>query len=166
MSYQEISVSLWKICWSNPRFCVCLCACPYLYACTLKNACFHVPTYHAQFLCAWERRRHSVNDDYDDGVYLSVEVEKGRWWLNECSVRGCRKRSMSQEERGSEKEGRWGRGVNSSLCGEWEKREKPLAVCLHVRTIPRLIDCICVCACVCLQVGFKKWNSRLPHAII
>ena len=27
---------------------------------------------------SWEYRRHSVNDDYDDGVYLSAKVEKGR----------------------------------------------------------------------------------------
>lgn len=39
---------------------------------------------------------------------------------------------MSQEERGSVEDGAWGRGVNSSLCWEREKREA-LVVCLHVR---------------------------------
>lgn len=42
---------------------------------------------------------------------------------------------MSQEERGSVEDGEWGRGVNSSLCWEREKREA-LMVCLHVRASP------------------------------
>lgn len=62
--------------------------------------------------------RHSVNDDYDDTVYLSVKVEKGRQRLNEFSVRACREPRRSQEERGSEEDGERGRGVNSTLCGE------------------------------------------------
>lgn len=42
---------------------------------------------------------------------------------------------MSQEERGSMEDGERGKGVNSSLWWEREKRE-PLVVCLHVRASP------------------------------
>lgn len=55
--------------------------------------------------------------------------------LNECSVGRCREPCASQEERGSMEDGEWGKGVNSSLCWEREKRE-PLVVCLHVRASP------------------------------
>ena len=58
-------------------------------------------------------------------IYLPrwKKVDRG---LNECSVRGRREQSASQEERGSGEDGEWGRGVNSSLCGEREKRESLL----------------------------------------
>lgn len=122
--YQETSVSLWKVYSPNPR---CVFACMCIFVCMHSQECLFPRTYlSCAVLRAWERWRHSVNDNYDDGVYLSVEVEKGRWGLNECSVRGCRERSASQEERGSEEEGEWGIGVNSSLCGDWEKRESLL----------------------------------------
>lgn len=53
-------------------------------------------------------------------------MEKGRRGLNECSVKGCGEGTSSQEERGSEDDGEWGRGVNGGLCGEGEKRESLL----------------------------------------
>ena len=58
-------------------------------------------------------------------IYLPrwKKVDRG---LNERSVRGRREQSASQEERGSGEDGVWGRGVNSSLCGEREKRESLL----------------------------------------
>lgn len=55
--------------------------------------------------------------------------------MNECSVGRCRELSVSQEERESMGDGEWGKGVNSSLCWEREKREA-LVVCLHVRASP------------------------------
>lgn len=42
--------------------------------CPLKHAC----AAYLLVMRSWERWRHSLNDDYDDGVYLPAEVEKGR----------------------------------------------------------------------------------------
>lgn len=71
-------------------------------------------------------------------IYLQVSKKKkenAQAGLNECSVGRCREPNVSQEERGSVEDGEWGRGVNSSLCWEREKREA-LVVCLHVRESP------------------------------
>lgn len=52
-----------------------------------------------------ERGRHRVNDNYDDDVYLSAEVEKGRQGLNDCSVMALLR---ALHKPGREKEcGRW-----------------------------------------------------------
>lgn len=61
-------------------------------------------------------------------------------WMN--AVRRCSERSTSQEESGRVEDGDWGRGVNSSLFGEREKRESRL--CLHVDVVPCVIDHIYV----------------------
>lgn len=151
--------------------CLCVFACMCTFACLPSQACMF-PQIYLSFavLHAWECWRHSVNDNYDDGVCLSAEVEKGRRGLNECSVRRSRERRASQEERGSAEDGEWGRGVNTSLCGEREKRESLLwYVYMSMKSLVWLIISMCLCVSVCVPVfpnGFPHWNTWLPHSVI
>lgn len=70
----------------------------------------------------------------------------------------CVERSTSQEERGRVEDGEWGRGVNSSLFREQEKRESTL--CLHIDVVTRLIDHIYVLVCQCVGAHVPE---QFPH---
>lgn len=154
MSYQETNVSLFKKSQTYPR-----CLFPhflthvhlYMQACMLP--------YHAQN-CMQESADVIVLMIITMMVFIYVYgVEKGRQQLNECSVRLCGEQSTSQEGRGRVEDGEWGRGVNSSLFGEREKRESLL--CLHVNVVPHLIDHIYVLVCQCVWVPVSP--NRFPH---
>lgn len=179
-----ISRNQWKRnSWNPRRVFACVCVFASMYAPVHALSSMFPRTYlSCAVLRAWERWRHSVNDDYDDGVYLSAEVEKGRpGGLNECSVRGCGEGSSGQEERGSEEDGEGGRGVNSTLCGEWEKRVSLLwYVYMSMWFLVWLIVSVCsragVCVCLCYRMGFHieilsvlmvyiKWDHYIYYVL-
>lgn len=155
---------MWKRLCSNPR-CVFVCnnmsthTCMYICAsaCTL---CFQKPTYHAQFC---------VRESADVIVLMMMvfiylqDVEKARWGLNRCSVKGeAVHRVKCEPARASWEEG-W------ILLYVGNERKERLSCGMLTSQGSSSPDwsylCVCVSGLTC-QVGFLNWNASLPHALI
>lgn len=137
---------------------VCVCVC--LPACLHSQACMFPQSYSScAALHAWECWRHSVSDNYDDGVCLSAEVEKGRRGLNECSVGRRRERRAKARKREGVRKMESGEEGWIVLCVESERKERASCGMFTCQCSPSsdwsyLCACVWVCVCLCFQMGF------------
>lgn len=134
---------------------VCAHVCMYVYA------CFYIFNLSYLALRVWEFWHHSANDDYDDGVYLSVEVEKVGWGLNECSVRGCRERSAGPGREREWSERQTGKKGWIVLCVANERKER--ATCgmftCQCKFLLWLMVSVCLCVSVTVWVSTMKYQA-------
>lgn len=138
--------------------CVCLPACAHLHACTLKHACFHSPTHHAQ---------HYMHESADVIVLviitMMVFVYLQRWkkvdggWMS--AVSGVAESGAQARKREGVRKMESGEEGWIVLCVESERKERASCGMFTCQCSPSsdwsyLCACVWVCVCLCFQMGF------------